>query len=651
MSEALAHPDPVPQAPAHRSVALCMLVSSDEPLLARSLDAARGLIDAWVLLDTTGNREHEEIAFGALGEIPGEYHESRWADFGRNRSELLYLARGAADYLLLLDPDEVAVGSAKLGPPDFDAYHVTGTRTDPEEQTIRIVRSDRHWWFEGATHEVLCTNGRYTEGRIDGLRVEYPAGEDGLRRFRLRQLDLLSRDAATEADLKRTSFYLAETLRELGMYDGAIGWYGLRTELGDADEETYYAHLQRGLLMAERDVDAAVPVLLEAWHRRPRRAEALHELARRFGDAGDSGLAYLFADLGLQIPRTSDARFVDDDIYDWGLRFQRGWAACRLGRNEESAADLRAVLEVPGVPESVVTFINERLDTPEWEAARWSGGTGEAPLPARLGALVEGLQLGRVSLDLPTGWPAFNPSITADGDGFAMLVRTGNIEYTHGQLVFDGNPENESYLVSLDGELAVTGVEPLDERAAGFEHHAAEYGGFQDLHPIWVGGQWLAVGNSWELSESEGQEMAVLELDGATVAKVHRLVGPQPGRREKNWMPFVRDDALHLVYSCAPTVVFRCDTNDGSLATVTDHEAPPVASYLRGGSQGLPQDDGGFLFVVHETYFAPERRYSHRLLRLFARTADRRALPTVHLHRRGARVLRRRRDPRAASWC
>ena len=197
-----------------------------------------------------------------------------------------------------------------------------------------------------------------------------------------------------------------------------------------------------------------------------------------------------------------------------------------------------------------------------------------------------------------------------------MLVRTENIAYSHGQLVFDADPQNETYLVRLDAGLGVAGVEWLDDAGTEFVRHVAHYRGFQDLHPIRVGGRWLAVGNSWELSDSDGQEMAVLELDGATVTRVHRLVGPEPGRREKNWMPFVRDDVLHLVYSCSPTVVLRCDATDGSLTTVAEHEAPPVASYLRGGSQGLPLPDGGFLFVVHETYFAPERRYSHRLLRL-----------------------------------
>ena len=44
-------------------------------------------------------------------------------------------------------------------------------------------------------------------------------------------------------------------------------------------------------------------MLLEAWNRRPRRAEALHELARCFAESGDPGLAYLFADLGLQLGR------------------------------------------------------------------------------------------------------------------------------------------------------------------------------------------------------------------------------------------------------------------------------------------------------------------------------------------------------------
>jgi predicted GH43/DUF377 family glycosyl hydrolase len=87
-------------------------------------------------------------------------------------------------------------------------------------------------------------------------------------------------------------------------------------------------------------------------------------------------------------------------------------------------------------------------------------------------------------------------------------------------------------------------------------------------------------------------------------------------RHEKNWMPFMMDGALHLLYSCSPTIVLRCDPRSGRHEQVSERPGPPAATYLRGGSQGVELDDG-FLFVVHiASGFGADRRYSHRLVLL-----------------------------------
>jgi hypothetical protein len=56
----------------------------------------------------------------------------------------------------------------------------------------------------------------------------------------------------------------------------------------------------------------------------------------------------------------------------------------------------------------------------------------------------------------------------------------------------------------------------------------------------------------------------------------------------------------------------------GAVSCAAEHRAPAAPAGLRGGSPGLPVDDG-FLFVVHETLGRPgERVYVHRLVLLDA---------------------------------
>jgi predicted GH43/DUF377 family glycosyl hydrolase len=111
-------------------------------------------------------------------------------------------------------------------------------------------------------------------------------------------------------------------------------------------------------------------------------------------------------------------------------------------------------------------------------------------------------------------------------------------------------------------------------------------------------------------------EVALLELDGSRVVRVEILAGPEPGRDEKNWMPFELDRTLHLVYACSPTLILRCDPATGELHEAARHPGPVHARDFRGGSQGVEVADG-HLFVIHEAEAGHRgRRYHHRFVLL-----------------------------------
>ncbi|QWV93636.1 glycosyltransferase [Geomonas oryzisoli] len=94
--------DPPPAARGAGSVSLCMIVKNEEHNLAAALDSVRGLADELVVVDTGSTDRTRDIAriFGArLFDFPwtGSFAEAR------NFS----LARAAADWILVLDADEV----------------------------------------------------------------------------------------------------------------------------------------------------------------------------------------------------------------------------------------------------------------------------------------------------------------------------------------------------------------------------------------------------------------------------------------------------------------------------------------------------------------------------------------------------------------
>jgi predicted GH43/DUF377 family glycosyl hydrolase len=598
-----------------QTIGLCMIVRNEEAIVGRCLDSVAGLIDSWVICDTGSTDATPELVHAALADLPGELHETEWVDFGHNRSELMALARGSADYLLLLDADMTINVRAPLPPLSEDAYLLRETG-GLDFGVLRLVRGDRHWWFEGSTHEHIATDGRFDQEQLDQLLVEHHS--DGFSRDEklIRDIGLLKRDLVRDPENARAVFYLAQTYRELGKPELAIAQYRRRVELGGWEEEVFYANLQEGMLRAEDDLETAGPVLLEAWERRPSRAEPLYALARAHSRAGDFAVAHMFASRGLEIPYPSDVLFIHRWVYEWGLRMEHAVAAAGIGRRDEARADLRRLLDTPDLPRDVAEHARKGLRRLDDGGAARAGRGSEVP---RLAAIAPGTRIGEVKLDVKPAWPSFNPSIAEDGDGFRMIVRTANYAIERGVLHEEGILQNINYMLGLDGDLAVRQIEPIVDRSVGVRRYRSRIQGYEDCRLIAAEGGWYATATVCELNAVERREIALLAFDGSEIASVRRLEGPVPGRHEKNWMPLLVDGALHLLYSCAPTRLLRCSPAVGEIETVAGSEGPMVARDFRGGSQGVPLDDG-WLFAVHEVDPAGRAlRYLHRFVLLDAR--------------------------------
>ena len=589
-----------------------MIVRNEAHVLERCLASVRELIDNWVICDTGSSDDTRAVVVEQLDGIPGTLHDTAWTDFGANRTELMKLAREAADYLLLVDADMTIRQTGGLPTLRADAYLLRESGA-LDYGVIRLVRGDRDWWYVGATHEYIVTNGHFRQEELDVLAVDHHADGSSRPQKLKRDIGLLKRELARDPDNARAVFYLAQSFRELGERDRAIEYYRRRVDMRGWDEEVFYANLQEGILKAEKQGDWGVPTLLEAWQRRPTRAEPLYELARLYRSRHEAALAHLFADRGLEIPYPDDTLFIHRWVYEWGLLLERALAAVELGRPDEATADLTQLAGTEGLPTHVEDFVRRALDS-----APHAVGNGPLPSanPPRLSALAPSTRIGEIKIDVKPAWPCFNPSIAADGNGFRMIVRTANYQIERGVLHGDGILLNVNYLLELDRDLSVTAIEPIVDRARGLRRHPSQVQGFEDCRLINHDGCWYASATVCELNPAERREIALLEFDGPNVISVARLPGPERGRHEKNWMPFVHDGALSFVYTSGPTVVLEWDNATRTLAEISRREGPPGSEEYRGSSQGVPIDEG-YLFVVHQvTRQGQKLRYVHRFIRL-----------------------------------
>ncbi|GJF27517.1 glycosyl transferase [Kitasatospora sp. NE20-6] len=349
----MTRPDP----PARPTVCLCMIVKDEAAVIERCLASVRGLVDTWVISDTGSTDGTQELVRRALDGVPGELHEEPWVDFGHNRTLNIRRARDRADYLLLIDADMVVRRSGDLPPLTADSY-LLRHRADPEHRIKRLVRGSLDWRYVGATHEYLTTDGPDATAHLDALSVEHLA-DGGSRGDRLgRDARLLRDDLARDPDNGRTVFYLAQTLRDMGDTQAAIGLYERRATMHGWPEEVYCALLQAGLLRAAAgDWPGAMDSLLRAWESRPQRLEACYELASRLRLMSRHRTAYTFARTGLEQigtgpDGTDDRLFTQPWVYRWGLLFEYSVAAYWVGDLAGSAAACDRLLALPDLPES-----------------------------------------------------------------------------------------------------------------------------------------------------------------------------------------------------------------------------------------------------------------------------------------------------------
>lgn len=339
------------------TIALAMIVKDEAAVIGRCLESVRGLIDAWVIVDTGSTDGTQELIWETMREqgVSGQLHERPWVDFGHNRSELLELARGAADYLLLLDADMTVTWRASrraYEPEGLDGATSYLVRFDetPEYWLKCLISGRLQWRSVGVTHEYTYSEQDTDQRQLDSLVITHHGDGSGRSEKLVRDLELLKRAHEQDPNDPRTVFYLAQTYRDLGDDFWALKTYKQRYEMGGWPEEVFYSLYQVGVLHARLEHPSqAVYYLTKAWSARPQRIEPLYELAWMYREWGMPHASYMVTLHGLGVPAPGDLLFVSRWIYDWGLRFEHALAQAAIGDPGviETCDELLALEELP----------------------------------------------------------------------------------------------------------------------------------------------------------------------------------------------------------------------------------------------------------------------------------------------------------------
>jgi glycosyltransferase involved in cell wall biosynthesis len=348
--------------PNGKTICLNMIVKNETPTIGRCLASVRPFIDSWVIVDTGSSDGTQKLIRETLADLPGELFERPWRDFASNRSEALELARGRADYLLVVDADEVMTADEGFTLPalDRDCYDVPHKvkRDGASFQLVTLFATHLPWRYESPVHEVLVCDRSFTLGRLDGVCVI--GWFDSARNQVDARTKYMGDAAVLEAALQRDpnnpryTYYLAQSYRDAGECEKAIEFYERRATLGGWDEEVWSALYQAGSLRLhiQQSVAAVSATLLRAYQARPRRAEPLVLLAAMHRLRKEYALAHLYASKAASLPRPDDRLFLNEAVYAWQALDEQAVAASWLGQFGEALRLCDRLLTKPELPES-----------------------------------------------------------------------------------------------------------------------------------------------------------------------------------------------------------------------------------------------------------------------------------------------------------
>lgn len=341
---------------AGQTVALCMIVKNERPVLERCLQSVLPWIDHWTVVDTGSNDGTQELVRACLGSKPGQLVERPWQNFGWNRTEAVGLARASADYLLTLDADEYLLTEPGFRWPTLqhDAYTFQVDSGGVLYARTQLVRSSLPWRYQGVLHEYITCDGPHTEQRMQGvMTIRLPEGARARDPLTYqRDVDVLELALRDDPGNRRHLFYLAQSHRDAHQHAPALRRYRERAAAGGFPEEIWCSLYEAAKLMCVLGEDWTVvqEAFLDAYRYRPSRAEPLYRIGVFYSNEGHYEEALRYLEHALQIPQpATESLFVEADVYRFLLPLEYAVVCSWLGRHTEAIALTDRLLGTDGL--------------------------------------------------------------------------------------------------------------------------------------------------------------------------------------------------------------------------------------------------------------------------------------------------------------
>lgn len=614
-------------------ICLTMIVKNESKIIERCLNSVKDIADCISICDTGSTDNTVQIIeqFMQTNHIPGKVYKHEWKNFGHNRTLSFHAAQQTLanlkfplekTYLLHLDADmmlQVHPGFSKAML-EVDSYLIAQKQSSYTLYNIRLTRASLPWESVGVTHEYWSCKVPCRRESLKTLSID-DRNDGGCKADKFeRDIKLLTQGLEQEPENERYLFYLAQSYICLNKYDDAIKWYQKRIDKGGWKEEVWYSKFMIGQCYEGMGQwDKALDCYLDAHQFNPERAETLYQISRYYRLKEKYHLSYLFAHQGSQVPYPQQQILnVSYPIYDYLFDEDISVAAYYTPHKEEGYAATNRLMLKKEVPQHIkdqayknMLFYVSNLKDAEYK-----------PIQIDLPLIREGLA---------AHYNPMNPSIKKTDAGYDVICRTVNYmqigaKHFKSLDLFDASntAKTRNFLVRYDRDFNLLSQKEIIEKLPCERWKVSNVEGLEDCRMFeYNNAIWFAC-TTLDTNPTGQPQISLCKLadnSGSLVyaEKLIPLLGPDPFRCEKNWLPFIKDKEIHLIYSYDPLVIYipKLDEENGKLTNqvILRFENPKHDFSRFSGSAAPVKFEDGYLLLVHETiYDDMQRNYMHRFV-------------------------------------
>ncbi len=434
----------------------------------------------------------------------------------------------------------------------------------------------------------------------------------------INNMERLIEDVKTSNDPK-DMLDLAQAYIKNNQWSEAKEWFERSIDKADKDDKWYARYMLAKCYEHDNKWSDALNNYLESYNDSGR-AEPINSIVSYYRTNKKHRLALDFVKIGLSLSVINE-KYLDINCYTWNFIYELTIISYYLGLHDLGLLACEKIL-AGWVPNR-----NRLNDLNYW---RKHGVERNRMFYLKPLSDYGETVFQRIKIPTKPQWLLCNPCLINRQNGETELfVRSVNYitHVNNGEYSYPfGNVDTTTYVVSLSEsdtkELSYDSPimrNDMQKFITYPENDTTKYYdsmvvGFEDIRVIELNGKLYGFGMSRKTSSNNICQQVLIPLDENYQMEKVIVLNYDHSVNQKNWMPFVHNNEIHILYMCDPFVIIKPDLETGDCEIISRRNQKYNMSLYRGGSPGLSFDDG-YLFVVHEVFFEGKiRKYIHRFL-------------------------------------